>query len=240
MVNGRPSAVGGAAAVAGQVQARIDDVDAFARNAEVVRHEVGVVAAGGDEAVDLAAVLADQRRAPAARYGSGSDSRKMSSPCSEQRTGTPSRRLSSWHHAGEEDVGQVDDLRLDLVRQPVDELGDLLALLAVFALEHGDGQVAQVLGLRLDGEARHPAQQPRGVEQAVEEPGRVAEQAELLLQVDVDAAEEDALLADVLLVGADGRVGRDEQRVVARAARGRRRACCRACSCRRTCPRRRR
>jgi len=32
------------------------------------------------------------------------------------------------------------------------------------------------------------------VEQAVDEPGRVAEQRELLLEVDVDAAEEDAPL----------------------------------------------
>src|SRR5262249_12317722 len=37
----------------------------------------------------------------------------------------------------------------------------------------------------------------------------------------VDAAEEDALLADVRLVGADGRVGRDEQGVVAGGDKGR-------------------
>ena len=35
-----------------------------------------------------------------------------------------------------------------------------------------------------------------------------------LLQIDVDAAEEDTLLADVLLVGADRRVERDKQGVV--------------------------
>ena len=44
--------------------------------------------------------------------------------------------------------------------------------------------------------------------------------ATFLLQIDVDAAEEDALLADVLLVGADGRVGGDEQGVVAAARQG--------------------
>ena len=99
------------------------------------------------------------------------------------------------------------------------EFGDLFTLFAVFALEHGDGQVAQVFGPRLDGESRHPAQQRRGVEEAVEEPGRMAEQAPFLLQIDVDAAEEDALLADVFLVGADRRVAGDEQGVVALAAR---------------------
>src|SRR5262249_20082655 len=51
-------------------------------------------------------------------------------------------------------------------------------------------------------------------------PGGVAEQPELLLQVDVDAAEEDAALAHVLLVGADGRVGGHQERVVALAGQG--------------------
>src|SRR5262249_56490663 len=73
----------------------------------------------------------------------------------------------------------------------------------------------ELLRLELHGEAGHPAQQTTAVEQAVEGPGSVAEQGELLLQVDVDAAEEDALLADVRLVGADGGVRRDQQDVVA-------------------------
>src|SRR5262245_9208910 len=42
----------------------------------------------------------------------------------------------------------------------------------------------------------------------------MAEKAELLLQIDVDAAKKDPLLADVLLVGADGRVGGDEKRLM--------------------------
>ena len=65
----------------------------------------------------------------------------------------------------------------------------------------------------------------------------MAEEPELLLEVDVDAAEEDAMLADIVLVGADGRVGRDQHRVVAQLVAGRPRACCRACSCRNTCRR---
>ena len=124
-------------------------------------------------------------------------------------------RLQAEDHAGEQGVGEVDDFGADLVAEPAGDLVDLLALLARAALEHGDGQVAEVFGARADGEARHPAQHRGEVEEAIDEPGRVAEQGELLLEVDVDAAEEDALLADVLLVGADGGVGRHEQRLVA-------------------------
>ena len=127
------------------------------------------------------------------------------------------RSLQCRNHAREQGVGQHDDVGLDLGREPADELRDLLPLLAVLPSEHGDGQVAELAVLASDGEPRHPAQQPAEVEQPVEEPRRVAEQPELLLQVDVDAAEEDAALADVVLVGADRRVGGDEQRVVARA-----------------------
>src|SRR5215831_12387995 len=46
------------------------------------------------------------------------------------------------------------------------------------------------------------------------------EEGELLLEVDVDAAEEHAARADVLLVGADGGVGGDQERVVAQGLQG--------------------
>ena len=47
-------------AMACKVDAGVDDVDAFAGDRELLRHIVGVVVASGDEAVDLAAVVADQ------------------------------------------------------------------------------------------------------------------------------------------------------------------------------------
>src|SRR5262249_35637061 len=55
----------------------------------------------------------------------------------------------------------------------------------------------------------------RRIEQAVEQPGSMAKKGELLLQIDVDAAEKDALLADIRLVGRDRCIRRNEQRIVA-------------------------
>src|SRR5207247_7933507 len=75
---------------------------------------------------------------------------------------------------------------------------------------------AKLLGLGRRGEARRPAQQARRIDYVVEEPRCMTKERRFLLQIDVDAAEEDALLADVVLVGADRRVERDKQGVVPR------------------------
>ena len=129
------------------------------------------------------------------------------------------RLLDGRDDAGQERVGEQHHVRL-LVRQELDELLDLLRLLPVRALQHGDREVAEFAVLGADREPRHPLEQPAEVEEPVEQPGRVAEQPELLFEVDVDAAEEDAPLRRVGLVGADGGVGGDEQRVVAEGAQG--------------------
>ena len=77
-------------------------------------------------------------------------------------------------------------------------------LMAVFALQHGDGQSPRSSACVLTAKRDTQRKQRPGVEQAVEEPRRVAKQAEFLLEIDVDAAEEDALLADV---GSSVRIG---------------------------------
>ena len=185
--------------------------------------------------------FADQLDATAPRYGSGSASRKMSSPCSVPRTGTPSIAACSAGTMPESrTLVRLHDSGRTRRRSQSTSFSHLLA--AGCRARPGASETVRspscsacVLTANRDTQRAAGA-----VEQPVEEPGRVAEQPALLLQVDVDAAEEDAVLADVVLVGADRRVGRDQQGVVARAAAGRRRACCRACSCRSTCPRRRR
>ena len=48
--------------VAGQVQARIHDVDFVAGNAQIAGHEIGIGTTGGDKTVNLATVLANERQ----------------------------------------------------------------------------------------------------------------------------------------------------------------------------------
>src|SRR5262245_15191471 len=84
----------------------------------------------------------------------------------------------------------------------------------MFSLEHGHGEVAQALRLSLDSKAGSPAQQAWGVQQPIQQPGRVPKETELLLQIDVDAAEKDPLLANVDFVSSAGSVRRDQQRIM--------------------------
>ena len=81
--------------VAAQVQSRIDDVDALARDGQVLRHEVGVVAARSDEAVDLAAVFADQlERLRPERLRQRVEKNVVALERAEDRR--PTMRFSSW------------------------------------------------------------------------------------------------------------------------------------------------
>ena len=60
-----------------------------------------------------------------------------------------------------------------------------------------------------------PSQKAGAVEEPVEKPGRMAEERGMFLQINVDAAEGDAIDALVLLVGPQRRVKRRKQGVFA-------------------------
>ena len=141
--------------------------------------------------------------------------------------------------SGEHHVGEVNHIGANLAVQPLKQLFQFLALPAVFAAQHRDRHVAPVLGPDTHAAAGCPIEQPRPVEKAIEKPGRVPEYGRVLLQIDVDAAESDAIDGDVFFVGPQRRVERGQQHVAARGA-GPRPGCCRAGNCRNTCVQRRR
>ena len=145
----------------------------------------------------------------------------MFSPCRVQLTGHPRACLRGSAMPIQHRVRDVDDVGAGLVAQPVDELVELLALVPVRALEHRHRQPAELPGVGLHA-ARDEPQQPRRLPEPVEQPRGPAEQGDVLLQVDADAAEEDALLADVLLVGPGRRVEGQEGDLVPAAGEGRR------------------
>ena len=120
------------------------------------------------------------------------------------------------------------------IGEPLHQFFHLLPLPALLAFEHRDGQRPKLLGPNAAAAAGGPTQQAGTVEKTVERPRRVAEDRGMLLQVDVDAAEGDAIDADVLLVGAQRRVHRGQQAILAGGTTERRPACCRAGNCRST------
>jgi len=99
--------------------------------------------------------------------------------------------------------------------KPVDELRHFLVLEAVLALQRGEGEIREPIGI---GRDREPAQEHHdraGVEETIDEPRSPPEERYDLLQVNVDAAVEHALFAHVRLVGARRSVNRDQRHVVA-------------------------
>ena len=109
----------------------------------------------------------------------------------------------------------MNHIRPHVGDQPIDQLLNLLSLVAGLAAKHRHGHVAQLGRLDAHAALRHLLQQARMIQQPIHPPRRAAKHRELLLQIDVDAAEEHAANADVRLVGPERRVGRHQQHVFA-------------------------
>ena len=110
-----------------------------------------------------------------------------------------------------QDVGPV-------ARQPLAQFVQLLAQLAVLQAQHREGHLAMVARRGHVAVARHPAQQARVVEQAVQPAGRVAEAGEFVLQKHVDPAEKHrrgARACQHLLVQLQRQIHRQQRHLVA-------------------------
>ena len=94
-------------------------------------------------------------------WGSGSSSRKSFFALDRAQHGHPKLILEKARSAGKHAVRQLDEIRLVMAGNPVRHLGELLALMALFAAQYGHGQCAEVSGVRRGAESvRNPAQQP--------------------------------------------------------------------------------
>ena len=155
-------------------------------------------------------------------YGSTSCCRNRSSPCKAHRTGTPQAFLDLPGHSGKHGIGELDYVGSVVIPEPSDQLGQLLALSSLLSLQHGDRERSQVLRPGGWAETGKPVQQGGSIEEAVQHPGGMPENGCLLLQVDVDAPVENAAHADVGVICAQGRVGRNEGHLGAQPLQGRR------------------
>ncbi len=188
--------------------------------AEIVRHEVGVVATEHDKTVHLAGHAANlgQRLL---LVGLGKLLKEQIVPLQRHDDRHLEVLLDLVNAAGDQDVAQVHQVGLHVPLEPLDQPENFLALMAVLALQHRDRQLAQLLGSHLDAARGQTIDDPRAIEPAIEKPGQVTEQRIFLLQVDVDAAEKHLVDADVGLVGADRGVERHQRHVAAQASQRR-------------------
>src|SRR5882724_6790600 len=193
-----------------QIQAGINDMNLLTRDGQVVGHEVGIVAASRDEAVDLSAMIANQlQRLLLGRLRQRFEENVV--PLERGQNGNLEPSLQLMHQAGKQDVGQIHNLRPDFRLQPIDQLGHLFGLVAMFAFEHGDRQIAEVFRSGLGGESPRPVEQSPRVKKSVDQTWRMPEKRNVLFQKHIDAAEEDSLLTYVRFVGMDRSVGWNEK-----------------------------
>jgi hypothetical protein len=170
----------GKAIVAMQIKPRVNHMHAFARNGEVSGHKVGVEAAGRDVALDIAAVGPDQVQS-LVPISLGERFEKNIVPLQGAHHRHIDALADFMQHARNQHVRQHDDVRMNLVGQPVGDLQNLFALVATLSLEHGNSQIAEIFRTGFAREAACPAQQARRIEPAIEEARRVAKESELLL-----------------------------------------------------------
>src|SRR4030095_2772529 len=116
---------------------------------------------------------------------------------------------------GSEDIAEDDDLGFAVAREPFGQPLHSLPLKACAAAENREGEVGDLLRIDLHAFARGPVDEPRLIEPTVEPFRQPAKQRPLLLQIHVDAAIENPWATDILLVGANGSVKRNELHVVA-------------------------
>ena len=120
------------------------------------------------------------------------------------------------HHADQQRVGQGKHIQLRLGLQPRDEFIEFPRLIPRFAAQHRERQLPQVRGAGFGRLACRPCQQAARRKQVVQPARRSPEQRRFLLEVNIDAAEEDrGAGALVLLIQRQRQIERHHQNIVA-------------------------
>ncbi len=200
--------------VAGQVEAERDDQQPAAVDAsQVLGHETGVPGAVHLEDVDVPRPFPEHfADAGAPGLADLVEEQVLALQAADHRHAQLPFQLAG--EAGEHRVGQVDDVRAEVVAQPGHQLLQLAGLKSLFALEDRVGERSQLGGVGRGTEAGGAADQAGAVEQPGQQAREMAEDRSHLLQVDVQRTVEDAAVAHVRQVGAQRGVGGHEDRVV--------------------------
>ena len=178
---------------AGRVDCVVNHMESFGRQIEAMEHLPAVEIARRDERVDLGGPGAqDFPRPRAVRVVEAVDVAFLVLERADDRH--LEHVLHPPYKPNQQDVGQRDHVRMVVLGQERHEAVELFDLPAVGAAEHGQHRLGHVGPLGHACLSAGPSQQPGRVKEAVEPPRRPAEEAALLLEVDVDATEEDLSL----------------------------------------------
>ena len=124
--------------------------------------------------------------------------------------GAPHPGLQLRRQPAKQAVRKGNDVRGDFGLDETHELLNLLALKSFIAAKHRDGHVTQMGRIHPEAPVRRQFEDRLEVPKPVQDPGSLAKDAEVLLEIDIDSAQEDPSLADVGFIGASGGVGRNQ------------------------------
>ena len=88
------------------------------------------------------------------------------------------------------------------------------ALRSILAAQHGNREFTEMARGNGDGAAQRDFQHGQRIPQTVKPHGREAKRGQMLLEINADAAEKNALAADVGLVGKSRRIKGDQRHIV--------------------------
>src|SRR5262249_17825533 len=155
----------------------------------------GEVIVERDKAIDVASSLFEQSTSPTVmRLGELFEKDVFASQTTDHRYFE--RVAERWNNAGQQYVGDVHDVRLHVSLEPGDQVVDCFTLPSLPAFERRDGQFTELGDFHPRTAAREPIQEPRRIQQRIEEPRRMAKQRRLLLQINIHAAKEHTREAD--------------------------------------------
>ena len=201
------------ALVACHVDAERNDGDAALRNAQQLRHHRDIPLADGHETVDVLHLPPNELDRP--RSIGLDEAREKQVFALERAAHGPLQRLAQRpRQADEERVRKVHDVGHRLAGDPLEKLRELLPEHAAVPFEHRDHEIAEQLRIGGQRSAGERVDDGRRIPQSIQEPRRLPEQRQVLLQVDADSTEEHPIAAHVGLVGCRRRVKRNQGHVV--------------------------
>ena len=154
------------------------DVNLISIQAEQIPHEVGVILRKDNEGVD---VFGNSTNFSEGFRLVRLDQVEQEEVVSLERDDDRTAQFPFNHRnaAADQDVRKIDEVRLCLSLEPIDESKNLFADVAVLSLEHRDRQITQIASLRLHPARRKPIDEPGAIKHTVHPAGEKAENEDL-------------------------------------------------------------
>jgi hypothetical protein len=173
-----------------EVDAVMHDANAVGLEMEALGHELSEIVAGGDEQIYIGGSFGEGLPgAFAVRRWHGVEEGVFALEIADDAGAEMLFELAG--EADEEGIGEADDVGCGSGPEPGDELFEFAGLVAFLTAKHGEGEFTDVGGASFGSAPCGPSKEGGGIEPVTEPVGGATEEGGLLLEKDIDSAEED-------------------------------------------------